>query len=91
MLILLFLIVAKEELALKNDREKDLNNSKLDYKKQFVRTLWLIPLGVLSVVFVLITDEPAKTPTALSLLVVVTIVGKLFYTYKKMRGTSSTE
>lgn len=76
---------------MKNGRDSGFNYWKLNYRKKFIRTLWMIPFGGLAVVLMVITDIQIKTLITLSVLIVITVIAQLIYTYIKWKNTSSTE
>lgn len=72
-------------------RKSGFNYWNLSYKAKFKRTLFMVPLAVLSIILLLLTDLPIATTITLSVILIVTTAAQLIYTYKKTVDTSYAE
>ena len=68
---------------MKNGRDKGFNYWTLNYRSKFIRTLWMIPFSIIAIILVIIADFPLQLVIASSLLLIVTLLGQLIYTYVK--------
>ncbi|RLL48391.1 hypothetical protein D8M04_03780 [Oceanobacillus piezotolerans] len=70
---------------MKNGRVPGFNYWKLSYRGKFIRTLWMIPIDVLTIIMLVILGAPLKITINISLVLFVTLIGQLVYTYVKWR------
>lgn len=57
----------------------------LNYKGKFIRTLWMVPVTVITIIILIITDLPAHTTMIMSVLFIITLIIQLIYTYTKWK------
>lgn len=71
---------------LKNDNDKGFKYWwELNYKGKFIRTLWMIPIAVIAIILLFITDLPTYIIIMISVLVIIILIMQLIYTYTKWK------
>lgn len=70
---------------MRNGSDKGFIYWKLNYKKKFIRTLWMIPVGVLVILLLFATSASTQTITILSVIFFVVLLIQLIYTYSKWK------
>lgn len=73
---------------LKNGRDSNFNYWNLNYRGKFIRTLWMIPIGVLGLILLFIIGAQIITIKALSVLFIVILIAQLIYNYVKWKNES---
>ncbi|WP_067729862.1 hypothetical protein [Oceanobacillus damuensis] len=76
---------------MKNGRDTGLNYWKLNYRGKFIRTLWMIPIGIIAIILLYIADAPIQITIILSVLIFVSTIVQLIYTYVKLKNESNSE
>ena len=68
----------------KNDKGFGLIYYKLSYRRKFIRTLWLIPVSILVLIF---THESMMDTLIWGFVIALIMVGQAVYNYKKWKNT----
>ena len=71
--------------AMKNGRDGGFNYWKLNYKKKFYRTLWMIPVTIFLTIQMLLSGGPSQPTLILVPALFVTLIVQLLYTYLKWK------
>ena len=71
---------------MRNGKDKGFNYWKLNYKRKFFRTLWLIPVVIIITFQLLIMMQPDKVSTVLVIAIIVILIAQLLYTYTKWKN-----
>lgn len=74
----------------KNSRESGFYYWKLNYRTKFVQTLWMIPLAIFLSFQLLLMDINSKFSVFLLVILIVTLVVQLIYTYFKWKSERQT-
>lgn len=71
--------------AIKVDKGFELVYWKLSYRRKFIRTLWMIPYAVITLILIWWLYRSIIITSILAVVIVVTEVVQLIYTYKKWK------
>lgn len=75
---------------MKNGRDGGFNYWKLNYRKKFIRTLWMIPVVIFLSVQLFVLDIQTNFSVFLLVLLIVTLIVQLIYTYFKWKSERQT-
>lgn len=73
-------------LAVKNGRSSGFIYWKLNYRKKFIRTLWHIPICIIAVIVLLISDIPELEKKIWIMALAISLPIQLLYSYIKWRN-----
>ncbi|MFB5089386.1 hypothetical protein PGC35_19710 [Psychrobacillus sp. PGGUH221] len=76
---------------MKNGRDSGFNYWKMNYRTKFIRTLWMIPVAIFLSFLLFVMDIPSKFSVFLLVLLLVTLIVQLIYTYIKWKSERQTE
>ncbi|AMQ06106.1 hypothetical protein ABIC55_001673 [Sporosarcina psychrophila] len=71
---------------MKNGRNSGLIYWRLNYRKKFIRTLWMIPPSIILIIMLLISEISDSLKIVLTLALIVTLPIQLFYTHYKWKS-----
>lgn len=71
---------------MKNGRDRGFIYWKLNYRKKFIRTLWMIPFGIFAIFLAVISGVSVERTVLFTLAIIITLVAQLFYTYHKWKN-----
>ncbi|WP_277584928.1 hypothetical protein [Psychrobacillus antarcticus] len=77
--------------SVKNGRDGGFNYWKMNYRTRLLRTLWMVPVVLFLSIQLLVMDIPPKSSVFLLVLLLVTLVVQLIYTYFKWKSERQTE
>jgi len=69
----------------KIDKGFELDYWKLSYRRKFIRTLWLIPLGIIAVMLVWVQSKSFLITSISAAVIIGTEIAQVIYTYKKWK------
>ncbi|EPD53307.1 hypothetical protein HMPREF1210_01038 [Paenisporosarcina sp. HGH0030] len=75
---------------MKNGRDGGFNYWKLNYRKKFIRTLWMIPVVIFLSIQLFVLDIQSNFSVFLLVLLIVTLIVQLIYTYFKWKSERQT-
>lgn len=76
---------------MKNGRDGGFNYWKLNYKKKFIRTLWMVPVTIFLTIQVLMSGGSSQPTLILVTALFVTLIVQLFYTYFNWKNEIQTD
>lgn len=76
---------------MKNGPDSGFNYWKLNYKKKFYRTLWMIPVTIFLTIQMLLSESSSQPILILVPALFVTLIVQLLYTYFKWKNEIQTE
>lgn len=71
---------------MKNGCDSGFNYWKLNYRAKFIRTLWMIPVTIFLSIQLYVMDMPSNFSVILLVLLIVTLIVQLTYTYSKWKS-----
>lgn len=75
----------------KNGRDGGFNYWKLNYRKKFIRTLWMIPVAIFLSIQLFVMDIQSNISVFILVLLIVPLIVQLLYTYIKWKSESESE
>ena len=72
--------------VLKNGRDGGFNYWKLNYRKKFIRTLWMVPVTIFLTIQMILSGGSSKPTFILVPALFVTLIVQLLYTYFKWKN-----
>ena len=76
---------------MKNGRDGGFNYWKLNYRKKFIRTLWMIPVAIFLSIQLFVMDIQSNISVFILVLLIVPLIVQLLYTYIKWKSESESE
>ena len=76
---------------MKNGRDGGFNYWKLNYKKKFFRTLWMIPVTIFLIIQMILSGGSSQSTLILVPALFVILIVQLLYTYLKWKNEIQTE
>lgn len=76
---------------MKNGRDRGFNYWKLNFRKKFIRTLWMIPVDIFLIIQLLISDASTQITLILIIALVLTQIAQSVYTYMKWKSETQNE
>ncbi|MEK5069115.1 hypothetical protein [Sporosarcina sp. FSL K6-1508] len=71
---------------MENGRNSGLIYWQLNYRKKFIRTLWMIPPSIILIVMLLISEATDPLKIVFTSAIIVTLSIQLFYTHYKWKS-----
>ncbi|MDX1806370.1 MAG: hypothetical protein R3267_05055 [Paenisporosarcina sp.] len=71
---------------MKNGRDGGFNYWKLNYKKKFIRTLWMVPVTIFLTIQMFMSGGSSQPTLILVTALFVTLIVQLLYTYVKWKN-----
>ena len=75
----------------KNGRDGGFNYWKLNYRKKFIRTLWMIPVAIFLSIQLFVMDIQSNISVFILVLLIVPLIVQLLYTYIKWKSESESK
>ena len=76
---------------MKNGRDGGFNYWKLNYRKKFIRTLWMIPVAIFLSIQLFVMDIQSNISVFILVLLIVPLIVQLIYTYIKWKSDSESK
>ena len=77
--------------AMKNGRDSGFNYWKLNYKKKFFRTLWMVPVTIFLTIQMILSGGSSQSTLIFVPALFVILILQLLYTYFKWKNEIQTE